>query len=235
MAHDIVKKIQKMVALASSTDSMAEAESIMVKVRQLLDQHGITLLSIGEASAVSDDPVGTSRDVYGFWAAEGWAKKLSAAAAEYYGVEVIWTKRGNFTQIAVVGRESCRAAFTAMMPYFRGQVRRLAQRGWANHHYRSMSVGASQIGTALTYRLFGLAAENRVQAATPTKAAAGMNMLVPVDEIQIETMEAFPRLKPVTIQSRVRVKHHAIEAARSIPLADQLRKEGAPEFVITKR
>ena len=64
MAHDIVQKIQQMVAKAESTDSAAEAESIMVKVREMLDRHGISLLSV-KRHANDYDPVATSRDIYG--------------------------------------------------------------------------------------------------------------------------------------------------------------------------
>ena len=238
MAYDIVKKIQTLVAKAESTESASEAESIMVKVRDLLDRHGISLLTVARY-ANEYDPVGTSRDVYGFWAADNWMRKLSDAAGAYYGVRVIWTKVGNFTQIAVVGRESCRAAYTAMLPYLRGQVRRLANRGWAYHAYPTESKGRTQIGIALAYRLYALAKAKEEQAAaqnppTPTahKVVAGLNMLVPVDEIEIELAETFPHLRKVKVRTKARPSPAAIRDAARVNLADQLREQGAPNFVL---
>jgi hypothetical protein len=233
MAYDIVKKIKAMVAKAESTDSMAEADTIMVMVREMLDKHGISLLSIRH-TAVSEDPVGTSHEVDGFWAADNWVRKLSDAAASYYGVRVVWHKRGNYTTIAVIGRESCRAAFTAMLPYLRGQVRRFAQRGWANRHYASVSKGRTQIGLALCYRLYALKRAKEEAPVSP-KQAAGLNMLVPVDEIEIELASAFPNMKVIDLYKKVaRPSAQAILDAAEINLADQLRAKGAPVFRLNK-
>lgn len=234
MAHDIVKRIQQMVAKAESTDSAAEAESIMIKVRELLDRHGVSLLSV-QQHANDYDPVATSRDIYGFWAADNWMRKLSDAAACYYGVRVVWSKEGNFTHIAAVGRESCRAAYTAMLPYLRGQINRLANQGWSRGDYPTVSKGRTQIGLALTYRLYALYHAKQAEAAQPTRAAAGMNMLVPVDMVEIQLAEDFPNLKTHKEQKdRVRPSTKAIADAASINVADQLTKQGAPAYVIGK-
>lgn len=234
MAYDIIEKIQQMVAKAESTDSMAEAETIMTMVRKMLDQHGISLLTITKHQRRDLDPVGTSRDVYGWWAADNWMRKLSAAAGDYYGVKVVWTKRGNKTDIAIVGRESCRAAYLAMLPYLRMQVNRLAKRGWHRYDYRSESVGRNQIGIALSYRLYALAAEKREETETLSgKQGAGLNALIPVDEIEVEMREAFPALKEYALWRRAaRPSKAAIAAAAEVSLADQLAKKGAPKYVV---
>ena len=232
MAHDIVQKIQQMVAKAESTDSAAEAESIMVKVREMLDRHGISLLSV-KRHANDYDPVATSRDIYGFWAADNWMRKLSDAAAWYYGVRIVWTKRGNYTSIAVVGRESCRAAFTAMLPYLRGQVNRLASQGWSRHDYPTVSKGRSQIGLALAHRLYALWHMKQEEQAAHTVAASGMNMLVPVDKLKMQMEEDFPGIKPIKdMKDRARPSAKAIADAATINVADQLKKDGAPAYVI---
>lgn len=232
MAHDIVKRLQQMVAKAESTDSAAEAESIMVKVREMLDRHGVSLLSV-KKFANDYDPVATSREIYGFWAADNWMRKLSHAAALYYGVKIVWTKKGNYTDIAAVGRESCRVAYAAMLPYLRGQVNRLASQGWSRHDYDTVSKGRSMIGLALAYRLYALSELKEEETKAPTVAASGMNMLVPVDQIQIQLDEDFPGVKIHKEQKdRARPNARAIADAASVNVADQLRKQGAPAYVI---
>lgn len=237
MAYDIVDKIQQLVAKADSTDSAAEAESIMNKVRDLLEKHGISLLTISEKERRANDPVGTSRDVYGFWAAESWVKKLSDAAAIYYGVRIVWAKRGNYTQIAVIGRESARAAFTAMMPYLRGQVNRLGQRGYVYGDFQSVSKGRYQIGVALALRMYAMIRERNTVVAASPKLTDGVNMLVPVDELDIELQEAFPDGKKAANlwKNVARPSYAAIMAAGEVNLAEQLDRAGVRPYLTGKR
>jgi hypothetical protein len=236
MAYDIVEKIQQMVAKAESTDSAAEAETIMNKVRDLLEKHGVSLLTITDRERRDLDPVGTSRDVYGFWAADSWVKKLSDAAAAYYGIRIVWTKRGNRTAIAAIGRESARAAFTAMMPYLRGQVNRLGQRGWANQDFPSVSKARHQIGIALALRMYAMVRERNRHVAASPKLTDGMNALVPVDLLELEMQEAFPDIKMANLWKSVpRPSYAAIVAAGEVNLADQLDRAGAPKYITGKR
>lgn len=223
MAWDVVKKIQAMVAKAESTPSLDEAETIMTMVRKMLDQHGISLLTIRN-TVMSDDPVEVQEDVYGFWASDNWMKKLSDAAAHYYGVRIVWQKQGNYTHITVVGRESCRAAYAAMLPYLRLRVRRMAASGWRHGNYQSESRARTQIGIALAYRLYALvlAEQNRPRQATE---AAGLNMLVPVDEMEQVLKEHFPGIKEAKLISKARPTRQAIEDASKINLGDQLNAE----------
>lgn len=237
MAYDIVDQIQKMVAKAESTDSAAEAETIMNKVRELLERHGVSLLTITERERRDLDPVGTSRDVYGFWAADSWVKKLSDAAASYYGVRIVWQKRGNYTQIAAIGRESARAAFTAMMPYLRGQVNRLGQRGWANHDFPSLSKARHQIGIALALRMYAMIRARTENVAASPKLTDGMNALVPVDLVDLELKEAFPNV-PENTRLWAKIKrpdHAAVIAAREVNLSEQLDRAGVPKYITGKR
>ena len=224
MAWDIVKKITAMVAKAEATSSLEEAETIMTMVRKMLDQHGITLLSISEAEARSADPVGTSRDVYGFWQSDSWMRRLAEAAAAYYGVRAVYRQEGNYNAIAIVGRESCRAAFTAMLPYLRLRVARLARNGYNNHLYPSNSRAKNMIGNALAHRLLALSAAryNEEKAATG-KVAAGANALVPLDDMEIEMREQFPKARTVNPRNiTVRTSKQAIEDAASVDLNTQI-------------
>lgn len=224
MAWDIVKKITAMVAKAESTASLEEAEAIMTMVRKMLDQHGVTLLSITEAEARSADPVGTSRDVYGYWQSDSWMSRLAEAAAWYYGVRAVYTRQGNYTAVAVVGRESCRAAFTAMLPYLRLRVGRLARNGYNNHHYPTISRAKSMIGNALAHRMLVLASKHeRAEKDATGKAAAGANALVPLDDMEIEMREQFPRVRESNPRNvKVRVTKQAILDAASVDLNTQI-------------
>lgn len=221
MAWDIVKKIKAMVAKAESTSSLEEAETIMVMVHKMLQEHGLTLLSIRH-TVDSDDPVEVEKEVFGFWKAENWMRKLSHAVSLYYGVTVVWTAEGNYTHITAVGRESCRAAFVVMLPYLKLRVKRMAADGWRNHRYPSASKAQTQIGLALAHRLYALAAEAKRRPTTP-REAAGMNMLVPVDAVKIELERAFPNAREIKTKSRVRINREAVADAASINLNDQLK------------
>jgi hypothetical protein len=223
MGFDIVKKIKAMVAKAESTPSLEEAETIMIMVRRMLDHHGISLLTI-QNTVMSDDPVEVDHDVYGYWASDNWMKKLAVAAAEYYGVRIVWVKQGNYTSISVIGRESCRAAYLFMLPYLRLRVMRVAQDGWRHHRYKSASRARTQIGIALSYRLYALADMDRKKV-RPANETAGRNMLVPVDEIEATIREAFPTTRGVTIKTRANISRQAIEDAASINLNDQMKDE----------
>lgn len=226
MAWDIVKKISQMVAKAESTDSLAEAESIMMKVREMLDKHGVTLLSLSELEARSADPVGTSRDVLGYWAADGWMRRLSNAAAWFYGVQVVWTKQGNYTSIHVVGRESCRAAYVAMLPYLHIRVKRLASDGYYKNRYQSISRGRTAIGNALTHRLLILAAEKEdADTKLHGKQAKGVNALVPLDDLQIELREQFPEAREAQSRAHTtRLSLVAIADAATVDLNAQIKR-----------
>lgn len=233
MAWDIVKKIQQMLAKAESTDSLAESETIMMKVDELLTKHGISLLQIGPM-AQSNDPVDVSHDACGFWASDNWMRKLSAAAGEYYRVEVIWHRRGNHTGISVVGRESCRAAYIAMLPYLRLQVMRLARRGVSAGRYSTASRARTQIGLALAERLYALVYQRKRTPKTE-RQVAGENMLVPVDEIEIIMREHFADVKEIKVRSSVRISREAVIDAGTVSLADQVASGNLDRRVIERR
>lgn len=224
MGQNIIKRIKQMVAKAESTDFEHEAEQIMEMVGRLMQAHGISLLDV-KNQAHELDPVGVDRNPYGFYQADNWIKKLSSAAGRYYGVEVIWFKRKNWTETAICGRESCRAAYTAMMPYLVGQVRRLARQYTKSGRFETESKAKTQIGAALCRRLFTLYYE-RQAADRPKRDIMGMNMLVPVDEIELAMKEAFSDLKMVDIWKKpVQVNRAALEAANAVNLADQLKEK----------
>lgn len=226
MAYDIVRKLRQMVAKAASTPSPEEAETIMSMVRKLLDAHGISLLTI-TATAASDDPVEVDRDVGSYWASDGWFRRVSHALGIYYGVKVIWQEGGNKTRIHIVGRESCRVAYSLMLPYLKSAVTRTAKRGWREGRYASYSRARYQIGNALSYRVYALAQEH-AEAVTHPGRRGGENMLVPVDEIEMVTETELGFVRNLRNTGRaVKLSSSAIEDAKTISLAEQLRD---PEF-----
>lgn len=233
MGVDIVDRIQKLLAKANSTTSMAETETIMVMVHQLLTKHGISLLQV-EKKANEYDPVGTDFDAFRFWAAENWARRLAVAAGEYYGVKVFWLKRGNLTTVMTVGRESCRAAFHFMMPYLVKQIRRLSERGVKSGHYESRTRGCTQVSIALGNRLLALAAVDD-RSERGRKEQAGRNMLVPVDLVEQEIAESIGTPRMQTLRTKTFVTRQALRDAESVNLADQLRSDGVDPLLLEKR
>ena len=223
MSVHMIERIQKMLAKAASTTSEAEAAAIMEKVSSLLEEHGLGLADLSPRDARSNDPVETQRDVGHFFAAEGWMRRMSSALATYCGVRIVWTTVGYKTRIHVVGRESCRAVFIAMMPYLRTAIRRLAKAGVDSGRYRSLSQASNDLGKAMTYRLFSLAkARQRAEA----QAQRSHNALVPYDEIAGAMQATFGDVATATFR-RVEVSAKAIADAETISLNDQIHGDRA--------
>jgi hypothetical protein len=233
MGVDIVDRIQKLLAKANSTTSLAETESIMVMVQGLLTKHGISLLQVAQ-KADEYDPVGTDYEAFHFWAADNWSRRLAVAAGEYYGVRVFWRQAGNKTHVITVGRESCRAAFSMMTPYLCRQVRRLAERGVRSGHYLSQTRGCTQVSIALGNRLLALAAVDD-RSERGRKEQAGRNMLIPVDLIEEEIKANLGVIREKTLRTKTFVTLQALRDAESINLADQLRRDGVAEQLLDMR
>lgn len=222
MSYDIAKKIHQLVAKAESTKHEAEAEAIMVKVRDLLNLHGLSLLTI--ATSLSDDPVLVQENAGAYFKSEGWGRRLSLAVAQYYGVKLIWSRKAsspNKINFTIAGRESCRAAFCAMMPYLQREVRRQARIADNAYHYTSFSRACTAIGNGLTYRLLTLAEKN---VATTPRQQSGLNALVPVDIIQNVIDTHFGKGGVVESRQRtLKVNWIDVEIANGINLGDQIK------------
>lgn len=227
MGWDFVKKIRNMVAKAEDkATSSAEAEAIMVKVRAMLEKHGISLLTITDAT--SNDPVDTDKYIGHFWASDNWIRALSDGAGRYYGVRVVWHKQGNKTHISAVGRESCRAAYGLMLPYIIRAVKAEAKKGVADGVYRSKSAAESRIGNAMATRLRALAYQRKQAEAEVTKEGAGMAALVPVDEIDAAMFDAFPDTRTIDLKARTELTADAWRRANNIGLAEQVARAEDP-------
>jgi hypothetical protein len=218
MAYDIARKLAAMVAKAESTTSTEEADSIMQMVRHMLNRHGLSLLSI--STAAMDDPVAVEKDLHSFWQAEGWMGNLTGAAARFFGCRIVFSRSGNKTWVTIAGRESCRAAYQAMMPYLRHQVKRNARIEFQAGRYASQSQAERAIANALTYRLQQLWAENERKTRSPGEAR-GLMALVPVDTIQAALEAEFGQLRARRASKR-RTDRNAINVAAGISLADQV-------------
>lgn len=220
MPYDYVRKLQAMMAKAESTPSSAEADSILQKVREMMDRHGVSLVDL--ATHLSDDPVGIMREAAHFWNADNWARGLYGACGRYFGCRVYFTKRGNNTEVIINGRESCRATFLVMGPYLFRAVRRLADHAYKAGVYSHVSHARRDIGKALMQRLDTLWAEaERAALARGPRSARGFNALVPVDILDTVENDAFGEVKATGGKRKGTTRAGHLLAAQ-INLAEQL-------------
>lgn len=220
MSYDYVRKLQAMMAKAESTPSSEEADTIMQKVREMMDRHGVSLVDL--ATHLSDDPVGIMRDAAHFWNADNWARGLYSAAGRYFGCRAYFVKRGNKTEVIINGRESCRATFLVMAPYLFRAVRRLADQAFKAGVYSHVSHARRDIGKALMLRLNGLwlQAETAAKARGP-RSSQGFNALVPTDILDTVEKDAFGEV-PMTGGKRKATTRAGRLLAEQINLAEQL-------------
>lgn len=207
----IAEKIAKILAKAENTNHAAEAESLMAKVIEMLNEHGLSMADV--ASADANDPVALQRDAIGFWASASYKLHLYNALARYYGCQVIYQRVGNRLSFDVAGRESARVTFLMMAPFIDKQVNAAARELIAEGHSSTMSRATRAIGNALTIRIGRLIVE-QTKVSETIRAERGFG-LVPVDQVRAVIEEAYPSLK----QSKgrgIRTSSAAKEKASSI-------------------
>ena len=235
MGYDIGRKVQAMLAKAASTPSSAEADSIIQKVNYMLERHGLSLVDLD--THMHDDPVGYDDESFQWWQADGWHGRLVAAAAKLYHVEIVYVgsaRSRNLTTVTVFGRESCRQVFMAMMPYISKAVKTRGNACYKKGLYRTASVARSEIGRALTLRIWDIVAERKTAPRSP-QAEQGMNMLVPVDRIQLFVKKRFPNLGGVRKGGVWKgAGTTAREQAAAINLSTQVGGSRGPALAIAK-
>lgn len=217
MGYDYIPKLKAMLAKANSTTSSEEADSIMQKVRVMMERHGVSLLSIN--THLSDDPVGITHPGIHFWHADNWARGLYAAIGRYFGCRVYFIKTSNRTEVLINGRESCRATFTLMAPYLFKSVRRMAEHSYKRGLYPHLSAARRDIANALALRLHTLWKEAEGRVLGP-RTAQGFNALVPVEVLDIVEEEAFGKVPKRG--GRKTVTRVGVLLAEQISLAEQL-------------
>ena len=185
----IESKIQKIMAKATSTNSEAEAESLMAKVQSMLAEHNLTLEQVDATVRATMDPMGRKNFDN---SKHSWENRLFGSVAKYYGASAVidnghWTgKKGRPT---AMGRESSLATLEVMWPFILAEVKRAAK---AVAKSDSMSSGAAQRRTAeaMRYRLYSLTVRDEKAA----EVAGGGMSLVLKDEVSNEVAKHFPNL-----------------------------------------
>ncbi len=218
MGYDYIRKLKAMMAKAASTPSSEEADSIMQKVHQMMEQHGVSLLGLN--THLSDDPVGITDPGIHYWHSDNWAKALYSAIGRFYGCKTYYLTQGNKTRVIVNGRESCRATFILMAPYLFKSVRRLADHATKEYRYANIGVAKRDIGKALTHRLWALYFASQ-EAAGP-RAQAGHNALVPLDIMDIVERDAFGEIEESRSGKKKEITMTGRILAEQISLAEQL-------------
>lgn len=219
-AEPLLRKIRSLIAKAESTDSEHEAAALMAKVRELMDQHQLSMLDVTQQN--QQDPLG--RTTLDMPYRNGEYAALADAAARFLGcVTVTWldynTDWKRVRRVEFLGREGARASALEMVPYLfvscRKEAARIMREEPGRHHSRSHLV--HQVMTALTRRLARLSFQQ--PATSPIPGA-----LVPVpeadsfkDEVYGEIPEHRPHATSPTASAR--------EAADRISLVGQVREQ----------
>ena len=188
MSIMIAEKIAKILAKAESTNHAAEAENLMAKVAQMLNEHGLTMADVAQADR--EDPVGINHGAAKFWASASYKLHLYAQLARFYGCEPVYKRRGNQFIFDLAGRESARITFVAMVPFIDKQVNAAARELVKEGHYGTMSKATRAVGNALTFRLQGMINYQR-RKHEEIREERGFG-LVPVDQVKAVLEEAFP-------------------------------------------
>lgn len=220
----IIERIRKVLAKAEGTDNAAEAEMLMAKVNQMLEEHNFSMLDL--ATLETDDPIGTTKKTSKFRNNDGWMRVLAAQVAQYYGCQAIigydpYTKHTKY--IHITGRESNRVTFEVMMPYIKAQVVKAGRMLHRDepHRYTSERMGARHVANALSFRIARMIREKEAQ--EKSRVATGQRALVPVDMIKRQMQVDFPSLRDSRATS-LSTSGKAREAAQGISLHRQTGK-----------
>lgn len=202
---DIRQKIAKILEKARSTNNEAEAEMLMAKAMQLMEEHQIEARDLGDAS----DPIAMSVGVTAQAGPPSYRSEVQRALAEYYGCKVMQISNPSFwdkakmkmsTQtwhLEIVGPLSARVTTELMTDFVWEELRKLAK-SQSKEFDMKADIQLRKLANALIARVWKLVFEMRKaqgQVTTPT----GKNALVLLDA----TKAAFENLYPNRITSRV--------------------------------
>lgn len=187
----VKERIAKLLAKAEKTDNEHERETFMAKVQEMLEQYQIELHEIRKMGGKVDDPLGNNTgDVA---SSDAWIFRVTGSAARYFGCRIVWEQqdRNNMKRkpYRVFGRESARAVFEMMIPYFLSQVRQQGRR-MSNDLGDTVSRRTREVGLAFASRLSELAVQ-----ADEHREAVTRNALVPLD-VRKETQNAINEFYP---------------------------------------
>lgn len=189
------EKIAKILDKARSTDSEAEAEMLMAKAQELMEEHQISALDLHDAS----DPMGMSK--YGRFQAgpPSYKYEVARALAVLYGCKtvrmhdpLVWDKEKNdykaqTWRLEMVGAESARITTELMTEFVWDQLTALSRK-----QSKELGVPASsqlrRLSNAMQSRIWGMVnAMQRAERMEARKATpAGKNALVLLDATKAE-------------------------------------------------
>ncbi len=206
MTMNIREKIAKILEKAKSTDSEAEAEMLLAKAMQLMEEHQIEAHELGDAS----DPVGMSVGVSNVQAGPPSYKfDVQRALAALYGCATIrmfdplvWDsakgRMGPQTwRLEMVGPLSARVTTELMTEYVWDQLKALAK-AQSKELGISASIQIRKLCNALSFRIWGMVKEAR-KAAPVARTEAGKNALVIVKTV---TEAKFTELYPNVVKGK---------------------------------
>ena len=213
----IAEKIGKILAKATSTNSDAEADSLMAKVNELLEAHGLTYADIAAANA--DDPVGQTKGAAEFWASQHHRLALFSALAQLYGARLIYTKLGNKYTVDLVGRESARVTFQLMVPFVLKQISDAAKTLVETQAYTSKDSALRAVSNRTAVKAATMARENEQR--DVQRVQQGGFALVPVDLVEAAMGQFYPRMRAARASSINMGSAAAAAAASKISLFQQ--------------
>lgn len=222
----IADKISKLIAKAESTTHPEEADSFMLMVHKLLEQHGMSLLDVGKLN--SEDPVGQTSDAGKFYASESAFRDVAFYLAEYYGCKAVVHVHGNHRNLSVFGRDSARITFELMWPYVKKCIRSEARRlhNVVKAEFAPIPVPSKLSTVARQQRWVADALSSRLLRAIhdrrrETPEQTGVNALVPVDLIQQLMDDLYDDIKTAK-DRQLKTTAEAREAAGNINLNEQV-------------
>jgi hypothetical protein len=204
----IAEKIAKILAKATSTNSEAEADSLMAKVNEMLEAHGLTYADLAQANA--EDPVGQTKAAAEFWASQHHRLALFSGLAKLYGARLVYTKLGNKYTVDLVGRESARVTFQLMVPFVLKQINDAAKTLIETGAYTSKDSATRAVSNRLAVKAATMARENEQR--DVQRVREGGFALVPVDLVDAAMGQFYPRMRE-SRASRINVGSAAAAAA----------------------
>lgn len=209
--ESLMRKLAALKAKALGTDNPHEAETFMLKVRELMLKHSIEEVEIADNP---DDLVGENQ-VTNIARTSTWQRKLVHATAAFYGAKVYYnggSRRGY--EVFLIGTPGQRAVVQSMFDYLKKEVQRRA---------RSMrgdtSRNARHIGYALKARLWSI-----VYLREADDQHEGKNALILKDRVEAyydRVTSDFRVMSSKPVGTSLEARLHA----QNINLSDQVRDD----------
>lgn len=216
---NIREKIAKILEKAKSTDSEAEAEMLLAKATQMMEEHQIAAHELGDSS----DPIGMTVGCSNVQAGPpSYKYEVQRALAAYYGCKsirmwdpLVWDSakqrmKPQTWRQEMVGSLSARVTTEMMTEYVWDQLKALARSQGAEFGVKP-AIQLRKLANAMSLRVWKLVRENRARATPEVRTQAASNALVLVKTAtEAKYAELYPQTK--TTQARGRSSNEAARA-----------------------